>query len=57
MFLRPKILLGKEASIAVTDEKFNDLWEVNLGVRKKLGLPDPENPPTKDSLFQPNVSD
>jgi general secretion pathway protein D len=57
VFLRPKILLGKEASIAVTDEKFNDLWEVNLGVRKKLGLPDPENPPTKDSLFQPNVSD
>jgi len=57
VFLRPKILLGKAASIAATDEKFNDLWEVNLGIRKKLGLPDPENPPTKDSLFQPNVTD
>jgi general secretion pathway protein D len=57
VFLRPKILLGKQASVAATDEKFNDLWEVNLGVRKKLGLPDPENPPTKDSLFRPHVAD
>ena len=56
VFLRPKILLDKEASVAATDEKFNDLWEVNLGVRKKLGLPDPEDPPGKDSLFQPNVT-
>jgi general secretion pathway protein D len=57
VFLRPKILLGKQASVAATDEKFNDLWEVNLGVRKKLGLPDPENPPSKDSLFRPHVAD
>lgn len=57
VFLRPQILLGKESSIAATDEKFNDLWEVNLGVRKKLGLPDPENPPSKDDLFQPNAND
>jgi general secretion pathway protein D len=57
VFLRPKILLGKTESIAATDEKFNDLWEVNLGIRKKLGLPDPENPPDKDSLFQLNSND
>ncbi|HKK56428.1 type II secretion system secretin GspD [Marinobacter sp.] len=54
VFLRPQILLGKEESIAATDEKFNQLWEVNLGVRRKLGLPDPENPPDKDSLFRPD---
>jgi general secretion pathway protein D len=57
VFLRPKILLGKTESIAATDEKFNDLWEVNLGIRKKLGLPDPENPPDKDSLFKLNAND
>lgn len=57
VFLRPKIMLGKEASIAATDEKFNALWEVNLGIRKKLGLPDPENPPSKDDLFSPGASD
>ncbi|MDI9245031.1 type II secretion system secretin GspD [Marinobacter sp. CHS3-4] len=57
VFLRPQIMLGKAESIAATDEKFNDLWEVNLGVRKKLGLPDPENPPTKDSLFRPSVDE
>ena len=56
VFLRPTIMLGKKESIAATDEKFNNLWEVNLGVRKKLGLPDPENPPEKDSLFQSGMS-
>ena len=53
VFLRPKIMLGKADAIAATDEKFQSLWEINLGVRKKLGLPDPERPPTKDSLFRP----
>lgn len=57
VFLRPQILLGKEESIAATNEKFNDLWEVNLGIRKKLGLPDPKNPLSKDDLFQPNAND
>lgn len=57
VFLRPQILLGKEESIAATNEKFNDLWEVNLGIRKKLGLPNPKNPPSKDALFQPNAAD
>ncbi|EDM45937.1 type II secretion system secretin GspD [Marinobacter algicola] len=53
VFLRPTIMLGKADAIAATDEKFQSLWEINLGVRKKLGLPDPERPPTKDSLFRP----
>ncbi|WP_421911052.1 type II secretion system secretin GspD [Marinobacter sp.] len=53
VFLRPKIMLGKADAVAATDEKFQSLWEINLGVRKKLGLPDPERPPTKDSLFRP----
>lgn len=53
VFLRPTIMLGKADAIAATDEKFQSLWEINLGVREKLGLPDPERPPTKDSLFRP----
>ncbi|AHI30512.1 MULTISPECIES: type II secretion system secretin GspD [Marinobacter] len=53
VFLRPTIMLGKADAVAATDEKFQSLWEINLGVRKKLGLPDPERPPTKDSLFRP----
>lgn len=53
VFLRPTIMLGKAESIAATDEKFQSLWEINLGVRRKLGLPDPESPPDKDSLFNP----
>ncbi|MFO7995131.1 MAG: type II secretion system secretin GspD [Marinobacter sp.] len=55
VFLRPTIMLGKAESIAATDEKFQSLWEINLGVRRKLGLPDPENPPDKDSLFNPRT--
>ncbi|PXX91056.1 type II secretion system protein GspD [Marinobacter vulgaris] len=55
VFLRPTIMLGKAESIAATDEKFESLWEINLGVRRKLGLPDPDSPPTKDSLFNPRL--
>lgn len=54
VFLRPTIMLGKAESIAATDKKFQSLWEINLGVRRKLGLPDPERPPTKESLFNPS---
>ena len=57
VFLRPRILLDKADSIAITDEKYNDLWEVNLGVREKLGLPDPEAPPNKDNLFRSGPPD
>ncbi|MEQ9544829.1 MAG: type II secretion system secretin GspD [Marinobacter sp.] len=53
VFLRPKILLDKADSVAMTSEKYNGLWEVNLGVRKKLGLPDPGERPEIDTLFNP----
>ncbi|HLV76858.1 MAG TPA: type II secretion system secretin GspD [Marinobacter sp.] len=52
VFLRPTIMLGKDESVAATAEKFNRLWEVDLGVRGKLGLPAPEQPPTVDMLFE-----
>ncbi|MGF2684969.1 type II secretion system secretin GspD [Marinobacter sp. DUT-3] len=53
VFLRPKILLDKADSVAMTSEKYNGLWEVNLGVRKKLGLPEPDQRPEIDTLFNP----
>lgn len=53
VFLRPKIMLGKEEAVAVTADKFNKLWDVNLDVRKKLGLPDSEDRPDTDVLFNP----
>jgi general secretion pathway protein D len=55
VFLRPKILLNKEQSVAATDEKFHDLWKVNLDVRETLGLPDRDERPSKNSLFRPNI--
>jgi general secretion pathway protein D len=57
VFLRPKILLNKEQSIAATDDKFNDLWKVNLDVRETLGLPDRDERPSKNSLFRPNIEE
>ncbi|MEX0603759.1 MAG: type II secretion system secretin GspD [Marinobacter sp.] len=39
VFLRPTILFNKGDSVAATDEKYRGLWEVNLGIRQKLGLP------------------
>lgn len=53
VFLRPKIMLSKGEAVAVTAEKFQDLWEVNVGVREKLGLPAPEETPSIDSMFSP----
>lgn len=52
VFLRPTIMLGKEESVAVTTEKFDGLWEVNLGVRSRLGLPIPDETPPVDSIFR-----
>jgi general secretion pathway protein D len=52
VFLRPTIMLGKDESVAATTEKFNQLWDVNLEVREKLGLPAPEDQPSVDMLFQ-----
>ncbi|AOY87165.1 type II secretion system protein GspD [Marinobacter salinus] len=53
VFLRPKIMLGKEEAVAVTTDKFNKLWDVKLDVRKKLGLPDSEHRPGTEVLFSP----
>ena len=53
VFLRPKIMLSKGEAVAVTADKFQDLWDVNIGVREKLGLPAPEEAPAVDSVFSP----
>jgi len=52
VFLRPTIMLGKEEASAATSEKFNRLWDVSLEVREKLGLPDKDDQPTVDMLFE-----
>ncbi len=52
VFLRPKIMLGKEEAVAATSDKFNQLWDVNLNIREKLGVPTEEQRPTVDALFE-----
>ncbi|KXS52141.1 MAG: general secretion pathway protein D [Marinobacter sp. T13-3] len=52
VFLRPTIMLGKEEASAATSAKFNRLWDVSLEVREKLGLPDKDDQPTVDMLFE-----
>lgn len=52
VFLRPTILLDKAESTAATDGKYRTLWEVNLGIREKLGLPERGERPPIESLFQ-----
>ena len=56
VFLRPKIILGKADSVAVTSDKFNQLWEVNLGLRKKLDLPRQDEEGHVNNLFNPGSS-
>ncbi|SNC67081.1 general secretion pathway protein D [Marinobacter sp. es.048] len=51
VFLRPKIMLGKEEAVAATSDKFNQLWDVNLRIREKLDLPVPAQRPDVDTLF------
>ena len=52
VFLRPKIMLGKEEAVAATSDKFDQLWDVNLNIREKLGVPTEEQRPTVDALFE-----
>lgn len=52
VFLRPTIMLDKGDTVAATTDKYNGLWDVDLGVRKKLGLPAKDNQPDIDSLFR-----
>ncbi len=51
VFLRPTIMLDKGDTIAATNQKYNGLWEVNLGVREKLGLTGDKNQPPIETLF------
>ncbi|WP_100639404.1 type II secretion system secretin GspD [Marinobacter salexigens] len=53
VFLRPKIMLGKTEAVAVTSDKFNKLWKVNLDIRKKLDLPVVTSDPGVNVLFNP----
>ncbi|PCM45280.1 type II secretion system secretin GspD [Marinobacter sp. ANT_B65] len=51
VFLRPRILLGKEDAVTATSEKFNKLWNVNLDIRNKLDLPEVDASPGVEVLF------
>ena len=53
VFLRPKIMFGKSEAVVATSEKFNRLWNVNLDIRNKLGLPEVEGNPDVNVLFRP----
>lgn len=55
VFLRPKIMLDKADAVAMTSEKYNSLWEINLGVREKLGLPQVDERPEIETLFNPGT--
>lgn len=57
VFLRPTIMMGKADSVAATAEKYDSLWEVDLGIRKKLGMPQPETRPEIDHLFKPGAKE
>ena len=57
VFLRPTILLGKGDSMAATEIKYKALWDVNLEVREKLGLPDKGAQPSIDKLFDAGRSE
>ncbi|MEC7816463.1 MAG: type II secretion system secretin GspD [Pseudomonadota bacterium] len=51
VFLRPTIMLGKAESVATTEDKFSQLWDIDLSAREKLGLPAPGAEPSVDQLF------
>lgn len=56
VFLRPTILRNKEANRAVTVEKFDELWELNLAIKAENGA-DPEElsaqeKPPIDSIYK-----
>ncbi len=57
VFLKPTILLGKGDSMAATEIKYKALWDINLEVRKKLGLPDKGSQPSIDKLFDAGSSE
>lgn len=56
VFLKPTIMLGKADAVAATDVKYRELWDVNLNVREKLGLPKRGAQPPIDALFDAGSS-
>jgi len=51
VFLRPTILRNKEATRAVTVEKFDELWQLNLDIRESNG----EEEEVLEALIKPDV--
>jgi general secretion pathway protein D len=56
VFLKPTIMLGKADAVAATEIKYRALWEVDLDVRKKLGLPEDGSQPPIGELFDAGSS-
>ncbi|TBW59481.1 type II secretion system protein GspD [Marinobacter halodurans] len=56
VFLRPKIILSKGDVATITDEKYQGLWNINLGLSKKLGhkIPEDAKRPPINTLFERN---
>ena len=57
VFLKPTIMLGKADAVAATEIKYRTLWDVNLDVREKLGLPKDGSQPPIDDLFDAGSSE
>jgi general secretion pathway protein D len=51
VFLRPTILRDKESTRAVTNEKFDELWQLNLNVKEAKG----EEPDDLQKLVKPPI--
>lgn len=52
VFLKPTILRDKESTRAVTNEKFDELWQLNLSIREGQG----EDPEELKKLEKPSVN-
>jgi len=51
VFLRPTILRDKEATRSVTNEKFDELWQLNLSIKASKG----EDPEELEKLQRPDI--
>ena len=52
VFLKPTIMLDKGRAVDVTGEKYNQLWNISLEAREKLGLPEVGGEPPVGSLLE-----
>lgn len=57
VFLKPTIMLGKADAVAATEVKYRALWDVDLDVREKLGMPRKGAQPPIDDLFDAGSSE